>query len=649
MTLSIVIVNYNVKYFLEQCLFSVSKAIKDIDVEVFVVDNNSVDGSCIMVKEKFPDVKLIENKTNTGFSYANNQAIKQSSGKYVLLLNPDTVVEEDTFSKIIGFMDKNDDAGGLGVKIIDGKGNFLPESKRGLPTPMVAFYKIFGISRLFPKSKIFGRYHLGYLNKEEIHEVDILVGAFMLLRKSVLDKIGLLDETFFMYGEDIDLSYRILQADYKNYYFPETTIIHYKGESTKKSSINYVKVFYNAMIIFARKHFSKKNAQLFSFLIKLAIYIRAFFAIFSRFIKNIFLPLIDASFIALGYYLIKPYWEAYKFPDGGSYPNEFFYYVVPSYIIIWLSSILLAGGYEKPTKIWNVLKGILTGTLIILIIYALLSEEFRFSRALILLGSAWVFLTIFINRLIFHYLNIYKFHTKKKKRVIIIGSPDEAKRVSSIIKQSVKNPKIVGVVLPENNGKQKGYIGNIFQLNEIININKIDEIIFCAKDITAQKIIKNMLQLSEIKIEYRIASPDSVSVIGSDSINTAGDLYTININSIANSKNKRNKRVLDFSVSIIVLCLLPIFIFFQKKPLGFIGNIFSVIIGIKSWIGYYTIDTTIINLPKIRQGILSPIDTIKQSNISNELADRINIAYAKDYKIFNDISTIVKNFRLLGK
>jgi len=514
---------------------------------------------------------------------------------------------------------------------------------------MVAFYKIFGISRLFPKSKIFGRYHLGYLNKEEIHEVDILVGAFMLLRKSVLDKIGLLDETFFMYGEDIDLSYRILQADYKNYYFPETTIIHYKGESTKKSSINYVKVFYNAMIIFARKHFSKKNAQLFSFLIKLAIYIRAFFAIFSRFIKNIFLPLIDASFIALGYYLIKPYWEAYKFPDGGSYPNEFFYYVVPSYIIIWLSSILLAGGYEKPTKIWNVLKGILTGTLIILIIYALLSEEFRFSRALILLGSAWVFLTIFINRLIFHYLNIYKFHTKKKKRVIIIGSPDEAKRVSSIIKQSVKNPKIVGFVLPENNGKQKGYIGNIFQLNEIININKIDEIIFCAKDITAQKIIKNMLQLSEIKIEYRIASPDSVSVIGSDSINTAGDLYTININSIANSKNKRNKRVLDFSVSIIVLCLLPIFIFFQKKPLGFIGNIFSVIIGIKSWIGYYTIDTTIINLPKIRQGILSPIDTIKQSNISNELADRINIAYAKDYKIFNDISTIVKNFRLLGK
>lgn len=649
MTLSIVIVNYNVKYFLEQCLFSVSKAIKNIEAEVFVVDNNSVDGSCIMVKEKFPDVKLIENKTNTGFSHANNQAIKQSSGKYVLLLNPDTVVEEDTFSKIIDFMDKNDDAGGLGVKIIDGKGNFLPESKRGLPTPMVAFYKIFGISKLFPKSKRFGRYHLSYLNKDEIHEVEILVGAFMLLRKSVLDKIGLLDETFFMYGEDIDLSYRILQAKYKNYYFPETTIIHYKGESTKKSSINYVKVFYNAMIIFARKHFSKKNAQLFSFLIKLAIYIRAIFAIFSRFIKNIFLPLVDASLIALGYYLIKPYWEAYKFPDGGSYPNEFFYYVVPSYIIIWLFSILLAGGYEKPTKIWNVLKGILTGTLIILIIYALLSEEFRFSRALILLGSAWAFLTIFINRLIFHYLNIYKFHTKKKKRVVIIGSPDEAKRVSTIIEQSVKKPKIVGFVLPENNGKQKGYIGNIFQLNEIININKIDEIIFCAKDITAQKIIKNMLQLSEIKIEYRIASPDSVSVIGSNSINTSGDLYTININSIANVKNKRNKRILDFSLSIIVLCLFPIFIFFQKKPLGFIVNIFSVIIGIKSWTGYYAIDTSTIALPKIRQGILNPLDAIEQSNISKELIEKLNIAYARDYKILNDISTIVRSFHLLGK
>jgi len=290
MKLSIVIVNYNVEYFLEQCLNSVFSALEGIDGEVFVVDNNSVDASVEMVKTKFPAVKIIENKDNVGFSVANNQALKISSGEYSLLLNPDTVVEEDTFSSIIEFMDNHPDAGGLGVKMIDGKGKFLPESKRGLPTPSVAFYKIFGLNTLFPRSKKFGKYHLGHLDKDEVHEIDILSGAFMLMRKKVLDKIGLLDEDFFMYGEDIDLSYRIIKAGYKNYYFPKTTIIHYKGESTKKSSVNYVFVFYNAMIIFAKKHFSQKNAKLFSFLINIAIYFRASLAIGSRILKKAAVP-----------------------------------------------------------------------------------------------------------------------------------------------------------------------------------------------------------------------------------------------------------------------------------------------------------------------------------------------------------------------
>jgi O-antigen biosynthesis protein len=211
-----------------------------------------------MIREKFSDVILIANRKNLGFSSANNQGLKISNGKYALILNPDTVLQEDTLKKCFLFMEQHPNAGSLGVKMIDGKGNFLPESKRSLPTPLVAFYKIFGLSALFPKSRIFGRYHLGYLNKDDINSIEILPGAFMFIRKSVLDQIGLLDETFFMYGEDIDLSYRIIQAGFENYYFPETTIINYKGESTKKQSVNYVIVFYNAMIIFARKHFSLK-------------------------------------------------------------------------------------------------------------------------------------------------------------------------------------------------------------------------------------------------------------------------------------------------------------------------------------------------------------------------------------------------------
>jgi GT2 family glycosyltransferase len=286
MQLSVIIVNYNVKYFLEHCLLSVLYASKNVKAEIFVVDNLSQDGSVEMVKEKFPWVKLIANKENVGFSKANNQAIKIAKGEYILLLNPDTVVEEACFNKVVSFMDQTPDAGAVGVKMIDGSGKFLPESKRGLPTPDVAFYKIFGLAALFPKSKRFGKYHLGFLDKNETHKVDVLAGAFMMVRKEIIEVTKGFDEVFFMYGEDIDLSYRIQKGGYNNVYFPETRIIHYKGESTKKSSVNYVFVFYKAMIIFAKKHFSQKNAKLFSFFIHLAIYFRAFLVSFTFFISR---------------------------------------------------------------------------------------------------------------------------------------------------------------------------------------------------------------------------------------------------------------------------------------------------------------------------------------------------------------------------
>ena len=322
MDISIVIVNYNVKHFLEQCLHSVEKALQNVQGEVFVVDNNSVDGSAQLINEKFPNIQFIQNTENVGFSRANNQAIKLAKGKYVLLLNPDTVVEEDTFEKVLAFMEAHPDAGGLGVKMIDGKGAFLPESKRGLPTPWVAFYKMFGLSRLFPKSRKFGKYHLSYLNKDEVHEIEVLAGAFMLIRKSALDKVGLLDETFFMYGEDIDLSYRIQQGGYTNYYFPETTIIHYKGESTKKGSLNYVKVFYNAMVIFARKHFSGSKASVFALLINMTIYFRALLSVSKRVLQKVYIPVVDALLIFAGFLMITPTWEQLRFHQPRCTPNE---------------------------------------------------------------------------------------------------------------------------------------------------------------------------------------------------------------------------------------------------------------------------------------------------------------------------------------
>ena len=291
MDLSVIIVSYNVRYFLEQCLISVRRASENLDCEVFVVDNNSTDGSCSMVSREFPETILIMNNENRGFSAANNQALKSASGRYILLLNPDTIVEENTFKSCISFMDNHPDAGATGVRMINGKGKLLPESKRALPTPRTAFFKMSGLSFLFPKSRFFNRYYLGHLDTLETTKADIISGAFMFLRSDAVRKTGLLDEEFFMYGEDVDYSYRLQKAGYNNYYFPGAKIIHYKGESTKKENLNTVVNFYRAMLIFVRKHFSNGSMKGFTHFIQAAIFLSAGITLLRKFFRRAMLPL----------------------------------------------------------------------------------------------------------------------------------------------------------------------------------------------------------------------------------------------------------------------------------------------------------------------------------------------------------------------
>jgi GT2 family glycosyltransferase len=653
MKLSIVIVNYNVRYFLEQCLHSVQNACKGLEAEVFVVDNSSVDGSVKMVRDKFPEVILLENKENAGFSVANNQAMKAAAGEYILLLNPDTLVEDDTLRKVVSFMDEHPDAGGLGVKMIDGKGKFLPESKRGLPTPLVSFYKIFGLSSLFPKSRVFGQYHLGYMDKDQVHVIDVLAGAFMLLRKSVLDSIGLLDESFFMYGEDIDLSYRITQAGFRNYYYPGARIIHYKGESTKKSSLNYVFMFYNAMIIFARKHFSKQNARSFSIMIHCAIYLRAFFSILTRFAERIFLPLLDAVMIFAGIYFIKGYWEkSFIFPEGGHYPPEFIYIAVPLYIFIWLISVYVSGGYDRPIRLIKVFNGMVAGTVLILLLYSLLSEHYRFSRALILFGAAWGLVVMMAIRILLHVLKIKGnlINTNKNRRFVIIGEMEESERVADLLQKTGMNPAFVALVsFHKHANNPNGFTGDLSQIEEIINIHRIDEVIFCAKDVPAQVIIDKMSELKNAQVDYKIAPPESLSIIGSNSINTSGDLYVIDINAITKRSNRRNKRALDLFLGLFILGFYPVFIFLVKRPIGLAGNIFLVLSGRKSWVGYTPVPGSTEHVPLIKKGVLNPLDALKSAGISDEDRNRLNILYARDYHPVNDINILFRGFRHLGR
>ncbi|HEX2396325.1 MAG TPA: glycosyltransferase, partial [Bacteroidales bacterium] len=548
--------------------------------------------------------------------------------------------------------DTHPEAGCLGVKMIDGKGHFLPESKRALPEPMVAFYKVFGLSALFPRSRRFGKYHLGYLDMDKIHEVDVISGAFMFIRRNAIEKTGLLDERFFMYGEDIDLSYRFNQAGFKNIYFPGTTIIHYKGESTRKGSINYVMIFYKAMIIFARKHFKQSTYRFYSFIIHLAIYFRAGLSLLSRFIGRIITPLLDVAFTYIGYYYFMPLWERQHFGNAGAYPPEYMRIMVPGYIAIWILCIFITTGYEKKVKFTDLVRGVLTGTLIILVVYALLPEDWRFSRALIILGTLWVLVSTFLIRYLLHSLNknVFSFEIfKKKKRILIIGDKLESNRVYSIVKQTHVVPELIGFVNPGKERADSDFVGNLSQIEDIVRVNQADELIFCASSVSSEMIIRTMLQFTATDVEFKIAPPESLSVIGSSSNDTAGELYVLHFNTLSRIQNKRKKRLFDIVLSLLLIPASPFLIFLVRNKGGFIRNIFSVMFGINSWVGYYkSTGGEHPGLPEIKQGILTPFD-MNSIPADSGHAEQLNLSYAKDYRIRNDIKILINHIPLLGR
>ncbi len=272
MQLSVIIVSYNVKYFLEQCLISVINASKKLSVEIWVVDNNSQDGSRQYLECRFSSVSFIWHTGNIGFSAANNLGLKQATGDKILFLNPDTILPEDCLANCIGFFEQLPGIGAAGIRMLDGSGVFLKESKRGFPSPLTSFFKMAGFTAAFPSSKLFARYYLGYLPDNTSNEVTVLSGAFMMVSKEVLDITGGFDEAFFMYGEDIDLSYRIQKAGFKNFYFAGSTIIHFKGESTNKNSLSYVNAFYGAMQLFVKKHGKNSSAIFYYTILRLTIF-----------------------------------------------------------------------------------------------------------------------------------------------------------------------------------------------------------------------------------------------------------------------------------------------------------------------------------------------------------------------------------------
>jgi O-antigen biosynthesis protein len=633
MQLSVIIVNYNVKYFLEHCLVSVMRASKNITAEIFVVDNASNDSSVEMVRAHFPDVQCIASKENLGFAKANNVALSKATGKYILYLNPDTLVPEDCFTKCIAYLEIHPQVGALGPHLIDGTGQFLPESKRGFPNFTTAFFKISGLSKLFSKSPFFNKYHMGYLPENKTNEVDVLAGCFMLMPKKVCDIVGGYSEDYFMYGEDIDLSYCVQKAGFKNIYFADTSVIHFKGESTKKGSLNYVKMFYSAMIIFAKKHLAPGKQKLFIPLIQCAISLRAVLSVLNKFLSALWLPIIDILLMLLSLWQIKNYWATYV-KQSANYNLQSVTIFFSTYILTWLIGIYLNGGYDKPLKITSIIRGMAIATLVTLAIYGLLPEEVRFSRGITLLGAITATLSITLYRWLLQKLGVASLQSAndKSKGILLVGHTADFGAIKKVLNQAGVANDIIGEVHSNTDtATASASLGSIDALQSIAQLHHCNEIIFAQNNLSFSEII-NIIKKNGPSLNYKMHSVGMQSIIGSNSKNTAGDLYAADWHfNIASAAGMRNKRLFDVLASVFIIIT---FYLYFKKHQNILSKALAVLSNKYTWFGYIHAQDAI-QLPKLKKSHF-PI----ASNITTAGAQQLNKKYARDYALEMDVQNL---------
>lgn len=645
MRLSVIIVNYNVRHFIEQCLCSVQKAL-GAEGEIIVVDNASSDQSMEYLVPRFPRVRFIASPTNDGFAKACNKGWKEAKGDYLLFLNPDTIVPEDCFAKCLAFMDANPDAGGLGVKMLDGSGHFLRESKRAFPSPVTSFYKLVGLSALFPHSAVFSKYHLGGLDENKNHVVDVLAGAFMLIRREVLEKTGGFDEIFFMYGEDVDLSYRIQKAGYKNYYFAETSILHFKGESTRKGSMNYVRMFYKAMSVFVKKHYGGSRAGFFNAFIQLAIWIKAGMTATAQFIRKIGLPLIDASVIFLSFWLVKNIWNQYVRTDT-VYQNKLLLVAFPVYTVCYLVAAYYAGLYDRWYRKSGLIRSTLAATIFLLAGYALLPEHLRFSRAIILFGALLAFILITIQRWLFTQLGVLSSaeNADEYATTLVAGNTDEYESVMKIMRASGQHQRVLGrVAVDEKDDTAAGQWKYVDQLTATIPFR---ELICCEGRLSFTEIIQ-FTAAGPHRFNIKIHAAGSDSVVGSHSKDSSGEALTNEAGfRIADPYYRRQKRLVDVVVSLFGLLLFPVSLFLVKNPFRFWSYCIDVLIARKTWVGYAGANS---NLPPLKPGVLGSngVPASVKIQLPAENLSRIDYWYARDYEPAVDLQLIRKSFRRLG-
>ncbi|GAC1708116.1 MAG: glycosyltransferase [Flavisolibacter sp.] len=617
-----------------------------MSAEIIVLDNGSSDGSLEYLKPKFPKVVFIENYNNIGFAQACNKGFAMASGDYILFLNPDTLLAEDTLEVSLSFFKTHSDCGAIGVKMIDGGGVFLKESKRSFPSPLISLYKLSGLARIFPGSKAFGGYHLGHYDPDQNHEVSVLSGAFMMVPKEVLAMTGCFDERFFMYGEDVDLSYRILQGGYKNYYVAQTTIVHFKGESTRKGSLNYVRMFYQAMSLFVQKHYGGTKAWSYNAMIQLAIAIRASLAAMSKLLRWVGLPIIDGVVILFSFWVIKEIWVSFIRPDI-IYTPSLLNYSFPAFTAIYLLIAYFAGLYDRYYLLRAIIRSTLVATILLIAFYSLLPEHLRFSRGIILFGALLSIILIVGLRIVLVRVNFLATPQKKteKPSLLIAGSKDEFDKVFSFLEKSKLASRIIGRIAIGKNDLQA--ITDVEHVSEIALPLEATEIILCAGSLSYQTMIQ-YLPIMGKKLKIRFYAPTTGSIISSDVHSSRGEILSDETGyNLSYLINRRQKRLLDLLTAFIGILGFPFHLFFIKKPTHFFINCIRILQGKLTWIGYFVPNN---ELPMLAQSVLGPNGNpqFAKGDLSESSLKMIDYYYARNYEWIKDCKILLLSYKLLG-
>lgn len=627
--LTIAIVSYNVKFYVQQCIEAIQSSTLQ-DFEIIIVDNNSTDGSADFLEQKYGrSIKLIRNVVNHGFGTACNQALAQAAGTCTLFLNPDTIIQTQTLENVMAFVDQTKNVGLVGLRMINEEEHFLPESKRSIPTPKTSFFRLSGLYRIMAKSQTTNKYYAPHIAENEVGIVDVISGAFMLGKTKVLQEIGGFDEDFFMYGEDVDISYRMQKSGFDNYYVGTETIIHHKGKSTDKRSSTYIHQFYGAMSLFHKKHFKDSYSWFFNILIQLAIFSRKSISAIAIFARHAFLPLVELSLFVGGGFVLQQLWGNWYFGDSDYYGSDALISLVV-FSVIWILFLSFGSSYRFFKRRSIAVIQLILGLIFILVMYSLLPIEWRSSRALIGLYFLWNVCIAISLRTLNKFINNQALVLGK--RMAIVASPNLLDKAKAYEHAPNGIKRLLIPIAPSSAIKDDRYVGQFEDVLGICKEYELDTILISVEDFEVTEVKSCADSLRDIEIQTAIIDQHDIQKILFSKVRHQDLLESMQLDyTILYWENKMIKRVFDVLMSIVLLA----FSVFHTRLKA--AQLFEVITNKKSLIGYHKNDLSLHKLPILKSGLI-PV-TRKRGVLHEVHIDNLN--YALHYSVYNDFKNLI--------